>query len=165
MRRVHGYSVATLVLIASVPLAFACGGGESKPPESPAGESSASSSSEAPAASDSAAPAESASAAPAADTSTPSSESTAASTPPPPTLESTDCGKCIDKTCAKAEAACGKNSDCQSTLDGIHGCSSGAAACIESATAPTAAKPKKLASAFEGCAKRAVAKACKAKCQ
>ena len=120
MRRVHGYSVATLVLIASVPLAFACGGGESKPAESPSGESSASSSSEAPAASDSAAPAESASAAPAADTSTPSSESTAASTPPPPTLESTDCGKCIDKTCAKPEAACGKNTDCQSMLDGVH---------------------------------------------
>ena len=164
MRRVHGYSVATLVLIASVPLAFACGGGESKPPESPAGESSASSSSEAPAASDSA-PADSASAAPAADTPAPSSESTAASTPPPPTLESTDCGKCIDKTCAKPAAACGKNTDCQAVIDAIHGCNGAAGSCIDGATPPTAKKPKALATAYGKCAKKAISKACKSQCQ
>lgn len=162
------FPIAALLLLVAVPPAWlACGGGESKPPESPASESSASASSEAPAASDSAAPAASESAAPA-DTAekSPSSESTAAASPPPPSLKSTDCGKCIDKTCSKQEAACSKNSDCQSALDGIHDCTSAAATCVDSATEPSAAKPKKLASAVEACAKKALtSKACKAKCQ
>jgi len=166
MTRAHRLNLATLLLVVAIPPAWlACGGGESKPAESPSSDTSASASSEAPAASDTAAPAASESAAPAADTASASAEPAAASPPPAPSLGSTDCGKCIDKTCAKQETACGKNSDCQSTLDGIHGCSSGAAACIESATAPTDPKPKKLAGAFETCAKHAVAKACKAKCE
>jgi hypothetical protein len=168
MRRAHRLPVATLALVVAAPLAwFACGGGESKPPESPAGESSASAGSEAPAASESASPADSASAAPAADTSSasPSSDSTAASPPASPSLGSTDCGQCLHKTCSKQEAACGKNTDCQPTLDSIHSCTSGAASCIDGATPPSAAKPKKLATAYETCAKKAVAKACKAKCQ
>jgi hypothetical protein len=76
----------------------------------------------------------------------------------------TDCGACIDKTCSKQATACGKDSDCQATLDSIHGCSKAVAACI-STTPPSTAKPKKLATAYETCAKKAVAKACKAKCQ
>ena len=155
--------ILSLVFCAATPLVWlACGGGEPKPAESPAPDTSASASSEAPADSEtpSAAPSASAAEAPAA------SEAPAAeAAPPPPTLGSTDCGACIDKACAKPEAACGKNTDCQSTLDGIHGCSSGAASCIESATAPTAAKPKKLAAGVEACAKKALKKACKAKCQ
>jgi hypothetical protein len=159
--------VSLLLLVAAPPVWLACGGGEPKPAESAADESSASGSSDAPpASSDSAA--ESASAAPAekADT-TPSAEPAAESSPPPsPNLGNTDCGACIDKACAKPAAACGKNTDCQSTLDSIHGCSSGAASCISGATAPTGAKPKKLAGAFEACAKKALAgKTCKAKCQ
>jgi hypothetical protein len=170
MSRAHRFPIASLICIAAVPLAWlACGGGESKPAESPSAESSASASSEAPAASESAAPAESASAAPAADSSgsaSPSSDSTAAAAPSSPPLGTTDCGRCIDKVCKKQEAACGKNTDCQSTLDSIHGCSSGAASCIDSATPPTAAKPKKLAAAYESCAKKATTgKTCKAKCE
>ncbi len=167
MRRAHRLPVATLALVVvAAPLAWlACGGGESKPAESPAGESSAAASSEAPAASESAAPAESASAAPAADTSSPSSDSTAAAAPASPSLGNTDCGTCLHKACSKQEAACGKNTDCQPTLDSIHSCTSGAASCIDGATPPSAAKPKKLATAYETCAKKAVAKACKAKCQ
>lgn len=164
MSRAH-LPIASLVLIVAVPLAWlACGGGESKPPESAASESSASSSSASPAASDSSAPADSASAAPA-ETASAAPEPAAAAPPPSPNLGSTDCGKCLDKTCTKQEAACAKNSDCQSTLDSIRGCSSGAASCIDGATAPTAAKPKKLAAAYEACAKKAVTKACKAKCE
>jgi hypothetical protein len=152
MSRTHRLPITTLAVVAALPLAWlACGGGESKPPETAASESS-SSSSDAPAAE----------AAPAAS----SAEPAAAAPPPSPSLSSTDCGKCIDKTCAKQEAACGKNSDCQSVLDGIHSCSSPAASCLDSATEPTAAKPKKLAGAYEACFKKAVAsKACKAKCQ
>ena len=165
MSRSPHIPIISLLLIAAVPFAWiACGGGETKPPESPASESSAAGSSEAPAASDT--PAAS-SAAPAAEASSaPAPEPPAASPPPAPTLGSTDCGKCIEKSCAKQEAACAKNSDCQSALDSISGCSSGAASCIDGATAPSAAKPKKLAAAYEACAKKAVtAKACKAKCQ
>jgi|CZKU01.1.fsa_nt_gi hypothetical protein len=172
MSRAHRFPIASLFLIAAVPLAWlACGGGESKPAESPASESSGSASSDAPADSETPSPAasaSSASSAAAADTSapSPSSDAPAATTPPPPTFGSTDCGKCVDKTCAKQEAACGKNSDCQSTLDSIHGCSGSAASCFDGATAPSSAKPKKLAAAYETCAKKAVAsKACKTKCQ
>jgi hypothetical protein len=50
-------------------------------------------------------------------------------------------------------------------MDGMHSCSSGAASCIDGATTPSAAKPKKLAAAYEACAKKAIAKACRAKCQ
>jgi hypothetical protein len=160
MRRVHPVSVAALVLIATVPLSWLACGGESKPPETPASESPPAASSEE--AADKSAPAASASA-PAAEAA-PTAEATAAAAPPPPVLGTTDCGKCIDKTCAKQEAACGKDTDCQSALDSIHGCSTGAAACVDGATAPSAAKPKKLAAAFEACAKKAIAKACKAKC-
>ena len=168
MSRAHRFPIASLFLIATVPLAWlACGGGESKPPESPADESSASSSSSAPPASDSASPAESASSA---SSDAPAASATAeapAAAPPPPSFGSTDCGTCVDKACAKPEAACGKNTDCQAAIDSIHACTSpGAASCISGATAPTDAKPKKLAAAVTGCEKKAIAgKTCKAKCQ
>ncbi len=169
MSRAHSLPIAILVLTVAAPLAWlACGGG-SKPPDSPADEKTASSSSAEPTGSDTPAPAESAAAASSAEApSAPSatSEPTPAPTPPPATFGSTDCGKCIDKTCAKQEAACGKNSDCQAALDSIHGCSQGGAACVDSATAPSVPKAKKLAAAYEACAKKAAAaKACKAKCQ
>ena len=167
MSRTHRLPITALAVVAVLPLAWlACGGGESKPPETAASESS-SSSSEAPAASDAPA-ADSASAAPAAEAApaASSAEPAAAAPPPSPSLSSTDCGKGIDKTCAKQEAACAKNSDCETMLDGIHSCSSGAASCLDSATEPTTAKPKKLAGAYQACFKKAVAsKACKAKCQ
>ena len=163
--------ITAFALLASGPLALAalaCGGGESKPPETPATESSASAASEAPAASSEPAAASSAPPASTSDTSSATSssaESTKEAAPPPsPSLGSTDCGKCIDKTCSKQEASCGKNTDCQSTLDAIHGRSKGAAECIGE-TPPSASKPKKLASAYEACAKKALAKACKAKCK
>jgi hypothetical protein len=167
MSRAHRFPITSLFLIAAVPLAWlACGGGESKPPETPADESSASSSSSAPPASDSASPAESASSA---SSDAPAASATAdapAAAPPPPSFGSTDCGTCVDKTCAKPEAACGKNSDCQAFIDAIHSCTSGAAACFDAATMPTAAKPKKLAGAYDMCVKKAAkGKACKAKCQ
>ena len=37
----------------------------------------------------------------------------APATPAAPPMSGTDCGKCIEKTCAKQAAACGKNTDCQ----------------------------------------------------
>jgi hypothetical protein len=170
MSRAH-LSITTLALITAFPLAWlACGGG-SKPPESPAEEkSSAASSSESTSASESPSPAASASSAPAASetaaAASPAPESTASSAPPPPSFGNTDCGKCVDKTCAKQAAACGKDSDCQATLDTIHGCSQSGAACVDAATAPTAKKAKQLATAYETCAKKAAtAKTCKAKCQ
>ena len=171
MRRNHNLPVAALLLIVPLPLAWlACGGGETKPPETAASESDSEKDSDKskdkPAASDSAAPAESASAAEAPPADTASAEPAAASPPPAPSFGSTDCAKCVDKTCAKQEKACGKDSDCQSVLDSIHSCSSGAASCIDSATPPSAAKPKKLAGAYETCAKKAVAsKTCKKKCE
>jgi hypothetical protein len=168
MNRAHPLPITALVLIVAAPLAwFACGGG-SKPPETPAAESTAASSSGEPTGSDTANADASASSASAAETpsASPSSETTAAAAPPPPSFGSTDCGKCVDKTCAKQAAACGKNSDCQSALDAIHSCSQGAAACVDAATAPSDAKAKKLATAYETCAKKAAAgKACKPKCQ
>lgn len=162
-------SIATLLTMAALPLAWlACGG--AKPPETPADESSSSAESTEPIGSDiasSSAPASSGG-----DTSgslTPdSSSATAAAAPPPaPPLGGTDCGRCLDKTCAKPAAACGKNTDCQATLDSIRSCGSdkGATECIAGATPPTGAKPKKLATAYETCAKKAAAKACKTKCQ
>jgi hypothetical protein len=169
MSRVHRVSVATFGLIATVPLAWiACGG--SKPPETPADEKTAESAE--PAGSDSASASASDSAEPSAEppAAPAPAAATAAAAPAPaaaPPLGSTDCGRCIDKTCAKPAAACGKNADCEATLDSIHGCSSSKppAACIDSAAAPGAAKPKKLATAFEACAKKAVSTKCKAKCQ
>jgi len=179
MRSQTSLSLGSLVLLAAMPLAWlACGGG--KPPESPADESSdnsggSESSSAAP--SDSSAPAGSAAgggdmapdnsgggAAPAS-----SGESAAAASPPPaPAFGDSDCGKCVDKTCAKPLAACGKNPDCQSVVDAIHSCGSdkGASACIGSGSTPTGAKPKKLLGAYAKCAsKAATSKACKASCQ
>jgi hypothetical protein len=171
MIRAHLFPLTTLVLIVSVPLAWlACGGG-SKPPESPASETSSGASSSEPAGSETPAPSASASASSAAAetpaATTPTSESTAASTPPSPSFGNTDCGKCIDKTCSKQATACGKDTDCQATIDTIHNCSSGGAACVDSASAPSAPKAKKLAAAYEACGKKAAAKggACKAKCQ
>jgi hypothetical protein len=163
--------LASLLFVTAVPLTWAaCGGG--KPPETPADESSngeggaaepspaAESSGAAPAASSDKSGDNGSSNAPAADSSPPA-------TPPPPAMSDTDCGKCIDKVCAKPAAACGKNSDCQSTLDAFHGCGSdkGAAGCLDAASLPTGAKPKKLATAYETCAKKAsTSKTCKAKC-
>jgi hypothetical protein len=161
----------TLVLLAIGPLAsFACGGG--KPPETPADESSSgddsgtpstadsSASTDLPASAGSAAASDTSSAAPAA-----SSASAPAAPPPSPTLGDSDCGKCIDKTCAKPAAACGKNTDCQAVIDAIHGCNGNAGACIDGATQPTAKKPKALAAGYSKCAKKAAGKACKAQCQ
>src|SRR6185312_4837606 len=114
-------------------------------------------------------PAEAASAAPAEKpepAATASAAPAEAAPPPSPTFGSTDCGSCVDKACAKPAAACGKESDCQSYVDSIHSCTSGGATCLSSATAPTAAKPKKLAGAYGACVKKALAsKACKPKCQ
>jgi hypothetical protein len=161
--------LTTLVLLVSVPLAWlACGGG-SKPAESPASDTASTGSSTEPAASDSAASAASASASSAADTPAPAStpEPAASSPPPTPSFDKTDCGKCVDKSCAKQAAACGKDNDCQVMLDSVHACTSGGAGCVDSASAPTAAKPKKLATAFETCGKKAVGKggACAKQCK
>lgn len=161
----RAYSISALVLAVAVPFAWlACGGG--KPPETPADESNseggaaaADTSSAAPASSSSSAADDSSSSA------APAASATAAAPPPPPALGDTDCGKCIDKTCAKQAAACGKATDCQSTLDGIHACTTAAGGCIANASMPSTGKPKKLAAAYGTCAKKAVAKACKAKCQ
>jgi hypothetical protein len=160
----------SLLLLATGPLTWlACGGG--KPPETPADESSSgddsgsaapadSTSSEAPAAAGSAAASDdTSSAAPAA------SSAAAASPPAAPPLGGSDCGKCIDKTCAKPAAACGKNNDCQAVLDAIHGCNGAAGSCLDGATPPTAKKPKALAAAYGKCAKKAISKACKSQCQ
>jgi hypothetical protein len=160
----------SLLLLATGPLTWlACGGG--KPPETPADESSSgddsgsaapaeSSAADMPAASGSAAAADT-SAAPAAS----SASAQAAAPPAVPPLGGSDCGKCIDKTCAKPAAACGKNSDCQAVIDAIHGCNGAAGSCIDGATPPTAKKPKALAAAYGKCAKKAISKACKAQCQ
>ena len=160
----------TLLLLATAPLTWlACGG---KPPETPADESSSgddsgtpstadsSASTDLPASAGSAAASDTSSAAPAA-----SSASAPAAPPPSPTLGDSDCGKCIDKTCAKPAAACGKNTDCQAVIDAIHGCNGNAGACIDGATQPTAKKPKALAAGYSKCAKKAAGKACKAQCQ
>jgi hypothetical protein len=167
MSSIKRVSLSTLVLAVVVPLAWvACGG--SKPPETPSDEKANADGGETPAAeSASAAPAASAAADSSATAAPPPSATAAASPPAAPALGDSDCGKCLDKICAKQVKACGKNTDCQSTLDGIHSCGSdtGAAACIGAANPPTGAKPKKLATAYETCAKKAVAKACKAKCQ
>jgi hypothetical protein len=83
-------------------------------------------------------------------------------------MSDTDCGKCVDKQCTKQAAACGKNTDCQATIDSFHSCGSdkGAAACVSAASMPSAAKPKKLAGAYTACATKAVtSKACKASCK
>jgi hypothetical protein len=180
MRSQTSLSLGSLVLLAAMPLAWlACGGG--KPPESPADESSSdnsgSSESSSAAPSDSSAPA--GSAAGGSDMSPDNSgggaagassgESAAAASPPPaPAFGDSDCGKCVDKTCAKPLAACGKNPDCQSVVDAVHSCGSdkGASACIGSGSTPTGAKPKKLLGAYAKCAsKAATSKACKASCQ
>lgn len=173
MRSQTSLSLGSLVLLAAMPLAWlACGGG--KPPETPADESSESSESSSASPSDSSAPASSAGDM-AADNSGSSEAPAAASTaaaapapPPAPAFGDSDCGKCVDKTCAKPLAACGKNSDCQSVVDAIHSCGSdkGASACIGSGSTPTSAKPKKLLGAYTKCATKAsTSKACKASCQ
>ena len=168
MGRARNLSLSLLLLATGPLLWLACGG---KPAESPADENSGddsgspstadSSSSEPPAAAGSAASDDTSSAAPAAS----SASAAAPAAPSVPPLGGSDCGKCIDKTCAKQAAACGKNSDCQAMIDAIHGCNGAAASCIDGATAPTGAKPKKLAAAYGKCAKKAISKACKAQCQ
>ncbi len=167
MSRVHSLSLSALVLAVAVPF-YACGG--SKPPETPADETSsgADGGDTTAASSDKGASSASPASSGASDDSSsaaPAASATAAAPPPPPALSDTDCGKCIDKTCAKQEAACGKNTDCQSMLDGVHACTTAAGGCVANASLPSAAKPKKLAGGFATCAKKAVAKACKAKCQ
>lgn len=169
MSRSH-LSVASLALLFAVPMSWvACGGGKpAENPENASGDDAAAASStestgtEAPASS--AASTEKTEEKPAA-----TEEKPAASAPPPaPALSTTDCGKCIEKACTKQAAACGKNNDCQSTLDAFHNCGSdkGAQSCLDSASLPTAAKPKKLAAAYETCAKKAItSKACKASCK
>jgi hypothetical protein len=164
-------ALSALVLLAGPFVWLACGGG--KPPETPADESATgddsgssaatadSSNSETPAPAASGGDEKSSS-----DSSPASSAAAAPAAPPTPNLGDTDCGKCIDKTCAKPAAACGKNTDCQAMIDSIHGCSSGAASCIDNASPPSAAKPKKLAAGYGKCAKKAItSKACKAACQ
>jgi hypothetical protein len=159
-------NAAGLALILAVPFAWlACGGG--KPPETPADEanaeggaapaaSSAEATNEAPAASTAEAPAPA------------PTPAAAPAPPPPPAMSDTDCGKCIDKTCAKPAATCGKNTDCQAMIDSFRSCGSdkGAASCLGSASMPSAGKPKKLAGAYAACAKKALtSKACKASCK
>jgi hypothetical protein len=163
MSRTRHLSLASLFVLAAGPFAWvACGG--SKPPETPADESTSSSgdtsSSSAPG--DSSAPASSA-----ASNDTPAPADTPATPPAPPPISGTDCGQCIDKTCGKQESACGKNPDCQGTIDSFHGCGSdkGASACVDAASMPSKAKPKKLAGAFATCAKKAATKACKSQCK
>jgi hypothetical protein len=172
MGRARNLSLSLLLLATGPAFWLACGGG--KPAESPADENSGGddSGSAAPADSSSELPATAGSASSAAaggddSSSSPASSSASAAASPPttPPLGGSDCGKCIDKTCAKPAAACGKNTDCQAMVDAIHGCNGAAASCIDGATAPTAAKPKKLAAAYGKCAKKAIAKACKAQCQ
>lgn len=162
MTRAQSLSLTTLALCAALPYAWLACGGSTPPPATPADET-ASSASAAPASSAE----ETAPAASTADTSPPAN--TAPATPPPaPPLGPSDCGMCIDKTCAKPATACGKNSDCQSTLDSFHNCGTdkGAAACLDAASMPSDKKPKKLADAYAACAKKAIAsKACKSKCQ
>jgi len=163
----------SLLLLATGPFAgalgLACGGG--KPPETPADESSSGDDSGAAAPADSTGsdtPAAASSGAASDDTSSaaPAASSAAAAAPPAaPPLGGSDCGKCIDKTCAKPAAACGKNTDCQAVIDAIHGCNGAAGSCIDGATPPTAKKPKALATAYGKCAKKAVSKACKSQCQ
>ncbi len=160
----------TLLLLATAPLTWlACGGG--KPPETPADESSSGDDSGTPSTADSSSstdlPASAGSAAASDTSSAPaaSSASAPAAPPPAPALGDSDCGKCIDKTCAKPAAACGKNTDCQAVIDAIHGCNGNANACIDGATQPTAKKPKALAAGYSKCAKKAASKACKAQCQ
>jgi hypothetical protein len=165
MSRSH-LSVASLALLLAAPFAWvACGGGGEKPPETAADEAASSkpASSDAPAAGSADMPAPAAS-----DTPAPAAAATADSKPPPaPGLGDTDCGKCIDKACTKPAAACGKNNDCQSAIDSVHSCGSdkGASACLDAASLPSAAKPKKLAAAYQACAKKTLAKACKASCK
>jgi hypothetical protein len=167
MTRAHSLSLSALVLAVAVPFAFACGGG--KPPETPADESSGSDGGDSTATTDkgasSASPASSSASDDSSSSAAPAASATAAAPPPPPALGDTDCGKCLDKTCAKAVTACGKNPDCQSTLDGIHACTTAAGGCIANASPPAKPKPKKLAAAYGTCAKKAAAKACKAQCQ
>jgi hypothetical protein len=162
MRR--AFQVPVVAVFFSLPTLLACGG-ESKPAANPTSESAPAASSEKSTSPDTAGPAASASSAPEAETTTPPAASAAPAPPPAPSLGSTDCGHCIDKTCAKPATACGKNGDCRLMMDGMHSCSSGAASCIDGAMIPSTAKPKKLATAYEACAKKAVAKACKVKCQ
>jgi len=161
-------SLASLALLLAAPLAWvACGGGNDKPPETAADEAASAS---AAASGDTPAPASSAADMPApAASDTPAPAATADSKPPPaPGLGDTDCGKCLDKACGKQEAACGKNTDCQAAVDSVHSCGSdkGAASCVDAASLPSAAKPKKLATAVQACLKKAVtSKACKASCK
>ncbi len=165
MTRAH-LSLTTLALCATVPFAWLACGGSKPPPETPADESASNADGGKPSddTASSAAPASSS------DTSSPPpADTSAAATPPPaaPPFGGSDCGLCIDKTCKAQAAACGKNSDCQSMLDGFHGCGSdkGAAACLDAANVPASGKPKKLGTAYATCAKKAIAKACKTKCQ
>jgi hypothetical protein len=163
MTRAHSLSLSALVLAVAVPFAWlACGGG--KPPETPADENGGEGGAAA-ADTSSASPASSSSSSASDDSSSSAASATAAAPPPPPALSDTDCGKCLDKTCAKAVTACGKNPDCQSTLDGIHACTTAAGGCVANANLPAKGKGKKLAAAYGTCAKKAVTKACKAQCQ
>jgi hypothetical protein len=170
MSRLHSLSLSALVLAVAVPFAWlACGGG--KPPETPADESSNSDGGDTTATTDkdkgasSASPASSSASDDSSSSAAPAASATAAAPPAPPALGDSDCGKCIDKTCAKAVTACGKNPDCQSTLDGIHGCTTAAGGCIANASMPPKGKGKKLAAGYGACAKKATTKACKAQCQ
>jgi hypothetical protein len=173
MTRAHRLTLPSLLaLLVTVPLVWtACGGG--KPPETPADESKESGDGAAPAASTETPSTEASTASnektePAPSASEDSKASAPASPPPAPAMSDSDCGKCIEKACKAPAAACGKNSDCQATIDSFHGCSSdkGAAACLDAASLPSGAKPKKLATAYEACAKKAsTSKACKATCK
>ena len=165
MSRNRNLSLASLFVLAAGPFAWAACGG-SKPPETPADESTASSSessSDSSSPADSSAPASSA----ASNDTAPAPADTPATPPAPPPISGTDCGACIDKTCGKQETACGKNPDCQATIDSFKGCGSdkGAASCADAASMPAKAKPKKLAAAFQSCAKKAATKACKSQCK
>ena len=164
MTRAQRLSLTTLALCAALPYAWLACGGSTPPPASPDDTASSASAGSASSADE----ASSAAPAAAAETSSPPADTTPSTPPAAPPLGQSDCGQCIDKTCAKPEASCSKNSDCQSMLDGFHGCGTdkGAAACLDAASLPSDKKPKKLAQAYAACAKKAIAsKACKSKCQ
>jgi hypothetical protein len=160
----------SFLLLATGPLTWlACGGG--KPPETPADESASSgddggasapassAAADMPATSDSSSATDT-SAAPAASSAAP------AAPPPAPAFGDSDCGKCVDKACAKPAGACGKNTDCQSMIDGVHSCSGTGGTCVGGANLPSAKKPKALGTAWQKCANKALtSKACKASCQ
>jgi hypothetical protein len=164
---------ALLLSFAALPMTWIACGGKTPPPENPSDESSSASPSGSggdTTASSADIPAgntdtSSSSSSGSSDSSSASAAPAAPAAPPAPAMSDTDCGKCVDKTCAKQATACGKDASCKSMLDGFHSCTGALQSCLDGATPPTDAKPKKLGAAFAKCAETAGKKTCKAKCQ